>query len=45
MRISSMKTKTHFLIMDANIEFIAAWNVAGVLVRPKGMTLNSYRPW
>jgi hypothetical protein len=40
MRISSMKTSTHFLMRGANMEFIAAWNVAGAFVSLKGITLN-----
>jgi hypothetical protein len=28
------------LINGANMEFIGHWNVAGALVRPKGITLN-----
>ena len=42
--MSSMKTKTPFLSNGANIWFMTPWKVAGALVRPNGITRNSYKP-
>jgi hypothetical protein len=39
-----MNTKTHFLSRGAKMVFIAAWRVAGALVNPNGVTLNSNKP-
>jgi hypothetical protein len=38
--ISSMNTKINFLMYFPKMAFIKHWNVARVLVSPKGMTLN-----
>ena len=39
-----MKTRTQVLNNGANNLFMVPWKDAGALVRPNGMTLNSYSP-
>lgn len=39
------KTNTYFLCWFLNTSFIRLKNVAGALVRPNGIILNSYIPW
>jgi hypothetical protein len=38
--ISSMNTKTNFLMNGAKMEFIRHWKVEGALVSPNGIALS-----
>ena len=42
--ISSLYTRKLIHCSPASTEFISLWKVAGVLQRPKGITLNSNKP-
>jgi hypothetical protein len=44
MSMSLKKTNTNHRRNGQRTSFIRAWNVAGALVKPKGMTKNSKRP-